>query len=154
MLYVLRTVTRGETRMGLGQAPMTPGCSGHEKSRKAEWSERRQTGGNTGQRQAVSGCRGPTLTKPSLIYLVKSSWCLLAPFEKCPSHLKVEQSKQLNLPSPSVPSHPPPETKTDPKSVISARQLALSSENNSPIELRAAEALKQTHLRLWRDRKG
>lgn len=142
-----------ETRMGLGQAPMTPGRSGHKKSRKGEWSERRQTGGHTGQRQAVSGYRGPTLTMPNLIFLVKSSWCLLAPFEKCPGPLEVEQSKQLNLPSPSVSSHPPPETKTDPKSVIGARQLALSSEN-SPIELRAAEALKETHLRLWRDRKG
>lgn len=116
-----------ETRTGLGQAPVSPGCSGHARSRKAEWSARRQAGGNTGQLQAISGYRGPMLMKPSLIFLVKSSWCFLAPFEKCPGPLKVEQSRQLNLPSPRVSSHPPPETKTDPKSVIGAKQLALSS---------------------------
>ena len=115
------------TRTGLGQTSVSPRCSGHARSRKAEWSEWRQAGGNTGQQQAISGYRGPTLMKPSLIFLVKSSWCLLAPFEKCPGPLKVEQSRQLNLPSPRVSSHPPPETKTDPKSVTGARQLALSS---------------------------
>ena len=118
---------RRGTRTGLGQTPVSPGCSGHARSRKAEWSERRLAGGNTGQQQAISGYRGPTLTKPSLIFTVKSSWCMLAPFEKCPGPLKVEQSRQLNLPSPRVSSHPPPETKTDPKYVIGTRQLALSS---------------------------
>ena len=93
--------------------------------------------------------------KPSLIFLVKVHGVCWRLLKSVPGPLEVEQNRQLKLPSPSIASHPLLETKPDPKSVIGSRQLALSSESNSPIKLEAAEqSLKERGLRLQGDRKG